>query len=324
MGGGARGGTWGVRVGHEGACEDALCEHAARLALVCLHAHGLERLAQLARVDVAAVVEVEHREGLAHVGGHRGGGGDLQPSRRRGKPVGATREERVAQRGPRLLAARVELERVRPVEGDGGRGQPGARADLGGEVGELRARQHVAILLLVREHLDGVHGQLERLGLLVPPSLRGRGALLPAVGSGALQAGAADLRLLLGREALRRRARVPLPRVRRAVARRVAAGVGEAGAHRGRVAERELAEELEELLGRPRACRGRRRRRVATLGQAPARAPPRPRLGTRAARGSSLGRRGPPCASGQASGAVGGRTGAAAREGGSEGGRLPC
>ena len=54
----------------EGACEDALCEHAARLALVRLHAHGLERLAQLARVDVAAVVEVEHREGLAHVVGH--------------------------------------------------------------------------------------------------------------------------------------------------------------------------------------------------------------------------------------------------------------
>ena len=74
--GGVHGGVRGVCVEaargacEEGACEDALCEHAARLALVRLHAHGLERLAQLARVDVAAVVEVEHREGLAHVVGH--------------------------------------------------------------------------------------------------------------------------------------------------------------------------------------------------------------------------------------------------------------
>ena len=105
---------------------------------------------------------------------------------------------------------------------------------------ELRARQHVAILLLMREHLDRVHGQLERLGLLVASSLGGRGALLPAVGSRALLAGAADLGLVLGRELVGRTGRVPLLGVRRAVARRVAAGVGEAGAHRGRVAEREL------------------------------------------------------------------------------------
>ena len=200
------------------------------------------------------MVEVEHGEGLAHVVGHLGGGRHRQP-RRRLLPVGATREESVAQHA-RLLAVRVELERVRPIEGDGGRGQLGARADLGGEITELRARQHVAILLLVREHLDGVHGQLERLGLLVASSLGGRRALLPADGSRALQAGAADLGLVLGRELVGRTGWwVPLLGVRRAVARRVAAGVGEAGAHRGRVAERELPEELEELLGRPRACR---------------------------------------------------------------------
>ena len=65
--GGVHGGVRGVCVEaargacEEGACEDALCEHAARLALVRLHAHGLERLAQLARVDVAARVRVRVR-----------------------------------------------------------------------------------------------------------------------------------------------------------------------------------------------------------------------------------------------------------------------